>query len=122
MRRLPCLRCDAQMKFAMQQKFQMGEAGFLSGDWPHILAGALELEVWFCPECGKVEFFVPGSRNRATEHEEEASFDFVGSMVNESIDAFGSDGMPQKKCPTCGREHDFDYPKCPYCKHDYNAK
>ena len=122
MRRLPCLRCDAQMKFAMQQKFQMGEAGFLSGDWPHILAGALELEVWFCPECGKVEFFVPGSRNRATEHEEEASFDFVGSMVNESIDSVSVEGMPQKKCPTCGRDHDFDYPKCPYCKHDYYAK
>ena len=53
MRTLKCLRCGARMNFAMQQKFQMGEAGFLSGDWPHILAGALELEVWFCPDCGK---------------------------------------------------------------------
>ena len=122
MRTVKCLRCGAAMKFAMQQKFQMGEANFLMGDWPHWRAGALELEVWFCPDCGKAEFFVPGSRNRPTEPEEGESFDFVGAMVNESIDSVSVEGMPQKKCPTCGREHDFDYPRCPYCKHDYYAK
>ena len=122
MRKLKCLRCGADLRFGMQQKFQMGEAGFLTGDWPHILAGALELEVWFCPDCGKVEFFTPGSRRRAAKQEEGESFDFVEAMVNESIDSIGDDGMPQKKCPTCGREHDFDFPKCPYCKHDYYAK
>jgi len=26
------------------------------------------------------------------------------------------DGIPQKKCPTCDRDIDFDYHKCPYCK------
>lgn len=122
MRTLKCLRCGGQMKFGMQQKFQMGEAGFLTGDWPHLLAGALELEVWFCPGCGKVEFFTPGSRNRTSQQDEGEAFDFVGSLVNESIDSIGMDGMPQKKCPTCGKEHDFDFPKCPYCKHDYYAK
>ena len=119
MKQLKCLRCGGAMKFAMQQKFQMGEAGFLTGDWPHLLAGALELEVWFCPDCGKAEFFVPGSGKR---REEEPEFDFVGSMVSEGIDAISESGMPLKKCPTCGREHDFDYPRCPYCKHDYYAK
>ena len=125
MRQLKCLRCGAQMNFAMQQKFQMGEAGFLSGDWPHLLAGALELEVWFCPKCGKVEFFVPGSSDRPEHHEEptqSGEFDFVESVVSEGIDAVSAEGMPQKKCPTCGKEHDFDYPRCPYCKHDYYAK
>ena len=122
MRKLKCLRCGGQMKFGMQQKFQMGQAGFLVGDWPHWLAGSLELEVWFCPDCGKVEFFVPGSRNRQAEQESRGEFDFVGSMVNEGIDSVDPGGMPQKKCPTCGREHDFDFPKCPYCKHDYYAK
>ena len=122
MRTLKCLRCGGAMKFGMQQKFQLGQTGFLLGDWPNLLAGALELEVWFCPECGKAEFFVPGSANRTAEPVENVEFDFVGSMVNESIDAIGDDGMPQKKCPTCGREHDFDFPKCPYCKHDYYAK
>ena len=118
MRTLKCLRCGAKMKFAMQQKFQMGEAGFLTGDWPHILAGALELEVWFCPDCGKAEFFVPGSGSRPEKQEE---WEFEDSMVNEGINSVDRNGMPQRKCPTCGREHDFDYPKCPYCKHDYHA-
>ena len=113
------------MKFGMQQKFQMGQTGWLLGDWPNILAGALELEVWFCPKCGKVEFFVPGSTGVSVKQEEPqqtGEFDFVGSMVNEGIDAVSAEGMPQKKCPICGREHDFDYPRCPYCKHDYYAK
>ena len=126
MRKNKCLRCDARMKFGMQQKFQMGQAGFLVGDWPHWKAGALELEVWFCPSCGKVEFFVPGSTQNLPVKQSEPvraeEFDYVGSMVNEGIDAVSKDGMPQKKCPTCGREHDFDYPRCPYCKHDYYAK
>jgi rubrerythrin len=126
MRKTKCLRCDARMKFGMQQKFQMGQTSFLLGDWPNLMAGALELEVWFCPKCGKVEFFVPGStQNLPVKQPEPAQteeFDYVGSMVNEGIDAVSKDGMPQKKCPTCGREHDFDYPRCPYCKHDYYAK
>ena len=126
MRKNKCLRCDARMKFGMQQKFQMGQTSFLLGDWPNLLAGALELEVWFCPKCGKVEFFVPGSTQnlpvKQAEPVQTEEFDYVGSMVNEGIDAVSKDGMPQKKCPTCGREHDFDYPRCPYCKHDYYAK
>ena len=122
MKQLKCLRCGAGMKFGMQQKFQLGKTSFLLGDWPNLMAGALELEVWFCPDCGKAEFFVPGSTNRTAEHVENVEFDFVGSVVNEGIDAVGDDGMPLKKCPTCGREHDFDYPRCPYCKHDYYAK
>ena len=126
MRKTKCLRCDARMKFGMQQKFQMGQTSFLLGDWPNLLAGSLELEVWFCPKCGKVEFFVPGStQNLPVKQPEPAQteeFDYVGSMVNEGIDALSKDGMPQKKCPTCGKEHDFDYPRCPYCKHDYYAK
>ena len=126
MRKTKCLRCDARMKFGMQQKFQMGQTSFLLGDWPNLMAGALELEVWFCPKCGKVEFFVPGSTQnlpvKQPEPVQNEEFDYVGSMVNEGIDAVSKDGMPQKKCPTCGREHDFDYPRCPYCKHDYYAK
>ena len=126
MRKTKCLRCDARMKFGMQQKFQLGQTSFLLGDWPNLIAGALELEVWFCPKCGKVEFFVPGStQNLPVKQPEPAQteeFDYVGSMVSEGIDAVSAEGMPQKKCPTCGREHAFDYPRCPYCKHDYYAK
>ena len=30
-----------------------------------------------------------------------------------------NEGLPQKKCPKCGNEHDFDYPKCPHCGNIY---
>ena len=30
--------------------------------------------------------------------------------------------LPQKECPACGKHHDFDYPRCPFCGHDYQAK
>lgn len=33
-----------------------------------------------------------------------------------------SDELPQRTCPKCGKEHDFDYPKCPYCFYDYSGK
>lgn len=29
------------------------------------------------------------------------------------------DTLPQRKCPKCGKEHDFDYHKCPFCGFDY---
>ena len=32
------------------------------------------------------------------------------------------EALPQKECPQCGKHHDFDYPRCPHCGHDYQAK
>ena len=29
--------------------------------------------------------------------------------------------LPQRHCPQCGKDHDFDYPKCPYCDFDYTS-
>lgn len=29
------------------------------------------------------------------------------------------DSLPQRKCPKCGKEHDFDYPDCPHCGNSY---
>jgi hypothetical protein len=30
-------------------------------------------------------------------------------------DAIVDDSLPQRQCPQCGKQHDFDYPKCPHC-------
>jgi len=27
------------------------------------------------------------------------------------------DQIAQISCPSCGKKHDMDYPKCPYCNH-----
>lgn len=29
------------------------------------------------------------------------------------------DTLPQRKCPQCGKDHDFDFPECPHCGHLY---
>ena len=98
MKKLACLRCGENMNHVRTEKFQLGETGWILGDWPNLIAGSMELDVYACPGCGKVEFFLP----------EESSFK--------------EDGIPMRKCPKCGKMHDFDYPKCPFCKYDYNGK
>ena len=81
------------MNHIRTEKLQFGQTGWILGDLPNLLAGSMEVDIYSCPKCKKVEFFL------ADETEE---------------------GMPQKQCPNCGKMHDFDYPKCPFCKFDYN--
>ena len=51
---------------------------------------------------------------------------FIVALNAESFEFFLADaveeGLPQKMCPKCGKMHDFDYPKCPFCKYDYTRK
>ena len=37
-------------------------------------------------------------------------------MEDDDADYANEDGIPQKKCPSCDEDVDFDYYKCPYCK------
>ena len=90
-RELICLRCGEQMHLARREKIQLGETGWIMGDWSNLLAGAMEVDFYCCVSCGKIELFQPRDGENAR--------------------------LPQKICPNCGKEIDFDYPKCPYCKH-----
>ena len=100
MKRLKCLRCGTEMDCLGREKLQLGEAGWLLGDLPHLLAGALELEIYACSECGKVEFYGP-------------------KLTKGELSGYSHKDIPQRQCPHCGESHDFDYPKCPYCQFDY---
>ena len=92
-REISCLRCEQKMKHIGTEKIQLGQTGWILGDLPNLLSGAMEVDIYSCPECRKVEFF----------------------LANDSTE----DCLPQKQCPECGNMHDFDYPKCPFCKHQY---
>ncbi len=94
MRDLKCLRCDSQMRFVKSEKIQLGQTGWFLGDLPNLISGAMETAIYACPNCGKIELF----------QAEETS---------------GTGNLPQVKCPKCGKMHDFDYPKCPFCKHQH---
>ena len=95
MKEINCLRCGVPMQFMKKTHIQFGKTGWILGDLPNLVAGALPVEIYICPTCMKLEFF-------ATED----------GVVEE-------DALPQKTCPKCGAVHDFDYPKCPICKYDY---
>ena len=89
---LNCLRCGAGMRFIRREKFQLGQTGWVLGDLPNLFAGAIEIEIYVCPKCGKIELFQP---------------------------EVASDGLAQKQCPVCGAVLDFDYGRCPYCEHEF---
>ncbi len=81
------------MEYGGTRKIQLGETGWILGDLPNLLAGAIEVDIYSCTKCGKIEFF------RVREQEK--------SMI------------AQTKCPECGKEHDCDYVKCPFCGYEY---
>jgi DNA-directed RNA polymerase subunit RPC12/RpoP len=75
------------------EKVQLGQSGLLTGILRNLIAGSLEVEIYICSECGKVEFY--------------------------STHGYGDDELPQKTCPQCGSTHDIDFPRCPNCNYKY---
>jgi len=92
--RLTCLRCGTEMELLKQERLQLGKAGWFLGDLDNLMAGALDVDILGCPECGKLEFF-RGNWSGLKEQEE--------------------DSIAQIRCDQCGRLHDMDDPKCPFC-------
>ena len=60
MRELKCLRCGTELYLLKKEKIQLGQTGFFLGDWPNLMAGALEVEIYGCRKCGQLEFMLPG--------------------------------------------------------------
>lgn len=120
MRELKCLHCGGDLHFIKREKLQLGQTGWFLGDWPNILAGALDTEIYACPKCGKIEMFMPEEYCEPAE-EEPFVLEELPPEADQHIVGVSRDGVPQVRCPNCGKRHDFDYPKCTYCGHDYYA-
>lgn len=91
MKDMNCLRCDEPMQYLARERSQLGKTGWILGDLPNLFAGALDVHIYVCPACGKLEFYA-------------------------AEDGVGTEELPQKTCPVCGTVHDFDYPQCPKCR------
>lgn len=117
-RELKCLRCGADMFFLKQEKIQLGQTGYFLGDWPNILAGSLEVEIYGCNHCGKLELLMPGYPQPEFD-EPDMTQEELPPEVDANIVGVSMEGIPQVRCPSCGRRHDFDYPQCPRCDHRY---
>ncbi len=91
--RTKCLRCGGEMLYVGREHLQKGKAGVLLGSWDNILSGALDVEIYVCKKCRKIEMY-------AAEGAEEAEED---------------GGIAQIPCPYCGKLHDLDDAVCPKC-------
>ena len=93
MKELKCCRCGCHMEFMVRENIQLGKTGWIIGDLSNLMAGALDVAVYTCPQCGKLEFF-------------------RGELAGDPEE---SDGIAQTQCPACGVKYDLDAPKCPRC-------
>jgi len=120
MRKLTCLRCDAKMGYVKTEQFQLGRTGIFIGDLSNLMAGSLEMEIYSCPKCGKYEFFRPLDETQLNEDDTLEEMETgLPPDADCKIVSVSRDGMPQVRCPACGKIHDFDYPRCPHCDHPY---
>lgn len=48
----------------------------------------------------------------------------VGLFIPTALKASSTkdEELQQRKCPKCGKKHDFDYPKCPFCNYDFRQE
>ena len=90
MDKLTCLRCGGPMIQKVRTELQLGEYGFLTGHLGNLMSGSLPVDVWVCPTCRKLEFFLPDNPEREERKR---------TMV---------------VCPVCGTEHD-EMVNCPAC-------
>ena len=52
-----CLRCDGMMFSRGHEQIQLGKTGFLLGSLGNLMSGALEVELYTCQSCGKIELY-----------------------------------------------------------------
>ena len=97
MKQLKCLRCGTMMVSMGTEKIQKGQATFFTGIWSNIFAGAIRVELFRCPTCGKLEFFDVSA--------EYAEYDC------------GEKPIPRKTCTACTAEYDGTCDCCPICGH-----
>ena len=116
MKKIDCLRCRIPMNFFDRKKIQLGEYGYFLGHISNLIAGAMEVEFYVCPQCGKLEFFVPEDQLDSITAEDSEN---LPPEIGQDIVGVSTDGIPQMRCPRCGKTHDFDYPKCIFCGHDH---
>lgn len=55
---MQCLRCGTELKvLADEEEIQLGHHSFLFGDLSNLLSGSLNVKIYICPNCKKLEFY-----------------------------------------------------------------
>lgn len=59
-KQLDCLRCHTPMRYIGNYKFHEGTRTGVFGNLFELFVARQSFDLYVCPRCGKVEFFVPG--------------------------------------------------------------
>lgn len=57
---IDCLRCKVPLEYQGNYKFHEGTRIGVFGDLFELLTNRESFDLFYCPNCGKVEFFLPG--------------------------------------------------------------
>ena len=52
-----CLRCVGVMQFRGSEQIQLGKTGWFLGSLGNLMSGALEVNMYTCQSCGKIELY-----------------------------------------------------------------
>ena len=56
-RKIDCPYCGIRMGYRGAERIQLGRWGIFLEHWDHYLSGSLSVQIYECPECGKLEMF-----------------------------------------------------------------
>ena len=106
-KKLTCLRCGEKMRFLGAEKIQLGKMGWFSGNWDNLVSGALKTNIYVCPKCRKLEFYLDYENDEQPDMPEDDGYEELPEF---SVIVF----------PKCGTVHGQDLSACPQCGYDYS--
>ncbi|MBR5723569.1 MAG: hypothetical protein IKX57_08050 [Oscillospiraceae bacterium] len=56
-RKIDCPYCGIRMEYQGAQRIQLGQWGMFLKHWDNLFSGALHVQIYECPKCGKLEMF-----------------------------------------------------------------
>ena len=56
-RKINCPYCSLPMVYRGASRIQLGRFGFFIKNWDNLLSGSLDVQIYECPKCGKLEMF-----------------------------------------------------------------
>ena len=65
---LRCPRCDTDLKYIGTKEFHEGTRWGIFGDLGELFVNREKFDIYFCPNCGRVEFFINGIGEELRSH------------------------------------------------------
>lgn len=116
---LACPRCQVPLSFAGTKQFHEGTRAW------DVMGGVLELfknrealDAYFCPRCGRVEFFLAGVGEELRgqrPHDDVVGDDAVPLDLSAPGRDEDEDALPEWDCPSCGQAVPGNFEVCWNC-------